>query len=100
MLANRRQKPRIEVVEETLTTTELSTTKMPDEGQTKIKMPDENQVRIKNTTAGSRKSVKKTVASRKREPKTMTYLDALKKPKTVLGHYDQNTIRSRIRMPG
>ena len=73
---------------------------MPDEGQTKIKMPDENQVRIKNTTAGSRKSVKKTVASRKREPKTMTYLDALKKPKTVLGHYDQNTIRSRIRMPG
>ena len=100
VLANRRQKPRIEVVEETLTTTELSTTKMPDEGQTKIKMPDENQVRIKNTTAGSRKSVKKTVASRKREPKTMTYLDALKKPKTVLGHYDQNTIRSRIRMPG
>ena len=93
LLANRRQKPRIELVEETMT-------KMPDEGQTKIKMPDENQVRIKNTTAGSRKSVKKTVASKKREPKTMTYLDALKKPKTVLGHYDQNTIRSRIRMPG
>ena len=72
LLANRRQKARVEVVEET-----------------RIKMPDEGQVGIENAAAGSKKSREKTVVSKKREPKRMTYLEALRKSKTVLGDYDQ-----------
>ena len=61
---------------------------------------DDEPLGTKNAAAGSRKSREKAVVSKKRESKRMTYLEALRKSKTVNDDHEQNTIKTKIRKLG
>ena len=76
VLANRRQKARVEVVEE---------------------------IRTKNKKSGNKKMTtinQGAVESKRSEPKKMTYLEALKKTKTKDNDHEQTTIKTKIRKLG
>ena len=90
LLANRRQKARVEVVEEVMR-------KMPVKvlGEDR-ELQDENQDENPKEGGGSQKFGKRAVIFKKREPKRMSYLDALMKSKTEKDDHDQNTIKSKI----
>ena len=90
VLANRRQKARVEVVEEVMS-------KMPVKvlGEDR-ELQDENQDENPKEGGGSQKFGKRAVIFKKREPKRMSYLDALMKSKTENDDHDQNTIKTKI----
>ena len=90
VLANRRQKARVEVVEEVMS-------KMPVKvlGEDR-ELQDENQDENPKEGGGSQKFGKRAVIFKIREPKRMSYLDALMKSKTENDDHDQNTIKSKI----
>ena len=89
-MANRRQKARVEAVEEVMS-------KMPVEvlGEDR-ELQSENQDENPNEGAGSQMFGKRAVMLKKREPKRMSYLHALMKSETENDDHDQNTIKSKI----
>ena len=83
LLANRRQKARVEVVEEIRT-----------------KFPNDRE---QNKNSGNEKMTtinQGAVESKRSEPKKMTYLEALKKTKTKVNDHEQTMTKTKIRKLG